>query len=36
MSIVVTSSGMDVVCWGNAVGPVMWVIDLFCGSGGIG
>ena len=32
MSIVVTSSGVDVVCWGDAVGPVMWVIDLICGN----
>jgi hypothetical protein len=28
----VTSSGVDVVCWGDAVGPVMWVIDLICGN----
>ena len=28
--MVVTSSVVDVVCWGDAVGPVMWVIDLFC------
>ena len=27
-----TSSGVDVVCWGDAVEPVMWLIDLFCGS----
>ena len=32
MSIVMTSSGVDVVCWGDAVGPVMSVIDLFCGN----
>ena len=32
MSIVVTLSGVDVVCWGDAVGPVMWIIDLFCGN----
>ena len=31
-----TSSGVDVVCWGDdAVGPVMWIIDLFCGSEGL-
>ena len=35
MSIVVMSSGVDVVCWGDAVGPVMWVIDLFCGNEGL-
>ena len=35
MSIVVTSSGVDLVCWGDAVGPVMWVIDLFCGNEGL-
>ena len=27
----VTSSGMDVVCWGDAVGAIMWSVDLFCG-----
>ncbi len=31
MSIAVTSSGVDVVCWGAAVGPVMWSMDRFCG-----
>ena len=31
MSIAMMSSGVDVVCWGDAVGPVMWYIDLFCG-----
>ena len=35
MSIVVTSIGVDVMCWGDAVGPVMWVIDLFCGNEGL-
>ena len=35
MSIAVTSSGVDVVCWADAVGPVMWAIDLFCGGGGL-
>ena len=35
MSIVLTSSGVDVVCWGDAVGPVMWVIDFFFFSGGL-
>ena len=35
MSIVVTSSGVDVVCWGDAVGPVMWVIYILCDSGGL-
>ena len=30
MSIAVTSSGVDAVCWGDALGPVMWVRDLFC------
>jgi hypothetical protein len=29
LSIVVTSSGVDVVCWGEAVGRVTWSIDLF-------
>ena len=33
--ICVTSSGVDVVCWGDAVGPVMWVIHLFCGNEGL-
>ena len=31
MAIAVTSSGVDVVCRSNAVGPVMWSIDLLCG-----
>ena len=35
MSIVVTSSGVDVMCRGDAVGPVMWAIDLFCGNEGM-
>ena len=35
LSIVVTSSGVDVVCWGDATGPVMWTIDLFCGNEGL-
>ena len=35
MSIVVTSSGVDVVCWGVAVGPDMWSMDLFCGGKGL-
>ncbi len=35
MSIVVASSGVDVVCWGDAVGPVMWTIDIFCGGVGL-
>ena len=30
-----TSSAVDVVCWGDAVGPVMWTIDLFCGNEGL-
>jgi hypothetical protein len=34
-SIVVTSSGVNVVCWGDAVGPVMWVIDRFTGDEGL-
>ncbi len=34
MSIVVTSRGVDAMCWGDAVGPVMWVIDIFfCNEG---
>jgi hypothetical protein len=32
LSIVVTSSGIDVVCWGDAVGPVVWVIARFSGN----
>ena len=35
MPIVVTSSGVDVVCWSDAVGPVMWTIDLFRGNEGL-
>ena len=35
MAIAVTSSGVDVVCWGDAVGPVMWTIDLLCGNEGL-
>jgi hypothetical protein len=35
LSIAVTSSGVDVVCWGDAVGPVMCTIDLFCGNEGL-
>ena len=35
MSIAVTSSGVDVVCWGAAMGPVMWAMDLFCGGRGL-
>ncbi len=35
LSIDVTSSGVDVVCWGAAVGPVMWSMDLFCGGRGL-
>ena len=35
MSIAVTSSGADVVCWGDALGPVMWTIDLFCDGEGL-
>ena len=35
MSIAVTSSGVDVVCWGDALGPVMWTIGLFCGGEGL-
>ena len=30
MSIALISSGVDVVCWGDALGPVMWVKVLFC------
>ena len=30
LSIVVTSSGADVVCWSDKAVPVMWVIYLFC------
>ena len=33
MSIALTSSGVDVVCWGDALGPVMLTICLFCGCG---
>ena len=29
MSIDVTSSDVDMVCWGDALGPVMWIIDIF-------
>ena len=34
MSIVATSSGVEVVCCEDAVGRVIWLIDLFCGSEG--
>ena len=30
MSIALMSSGVVVVCWGDALGPVMWVRVLFC------
>ena len=30
MSIALTSSGVVVVCWGDVLGPVMWVRALFC------
>ena len=29
------SSGVDMMCWVDAVGPVMRVIDLFCGNEGL-
>jgi hypothetical protein len=35
LSIVATSSGVDVVCCGDAAGWVMWSIDYFCGSKGL-
>jgi hypothetical protein len=35
LSIAVTSSGVHVVCWGDAVGPVMWTIVLFCAGVGL-
>ncbi len=35
MSIALTSSGMDVVCCSDEVGPVMRTIDLFCGNEGL-
>ena len=35
LSIAVTSRGVDVVCWDDAVGPIMWSVDLFCGNEGL-
>jgi hypothetical protein len=35
LSIAVTSSGVNVVCWGDAVGPAMWAIGLFCDGAGL-
>jgi len=35
LSIVTMSSGVDVVCCGDAVGWVMWLLDLFRGYGGL-
>ena len=35
MSIAVTSSDVDVVCWGDALGSVMWTIGLFCDGEGL-
>ena len=35
MSIVLTSSGVNLVCWGDASGPVMWTVDLLCDGEGL-